>query len=104
MATSTVNVTPALSTRKFPHPYRFSILPLEIRKRHGAITGIRDAEHMIGHYTEEIEILTARGPHEDKDFEEDRLDSLNIFRNTIASHQRKLAEHRKMLATLPPEK
>jgi hypothetical protein len=72
-------------------------------KRNGAISGIRDSEHAIGYYTENIAELNAGGPYEAKDWEDDRLDSLNIFRNTVAFHQRKVAEHKKVLASLPPE-
>jgi hypothetical protein len=100
MATLTVNV---LSVRKFPHPYPFKTPSFEQAKRNGATFGIRKSEHAIGHFTKEMAELNARGPYEDKEWEQDRLDRLNIFRTRIVSHQCKLAEHRKVLASLPPE-
>ena len=90
-------------SRKFPHHHRFGFnLSPERRKYNGAMNGIKSSVHTIGYYTEEIAERIARGPlDEDKELEDDRLDDLKIFNNTIASHHRKMAEHHEMLASIP---
>jgi hypothetical protein len=94
---------PTPKPRKFPRPYRLNIPSLEQAKRNGATRGIRDSEHMIGYYTEEIAELVAKGPLEDEGFEEDRLDSLGLFKNTLEFKQKQLAKHQTVLASLPAE-
>jgi hypothetical protein len=88
--------------RRFPSPHRlvFNVSP-ERRKYNGAMNGISRSEHTIGYYTEEIAERVAHGPYEDADMEENRLDDLKLFNNTIATHHRKIAEHHTILASIP---
>ena len=89
-------------TRISSHPYRFGLnVSSERRKYNGAMNGIHRSEYMIGYFTGEIAEYDARGPQVDKQTEHERLYSLRLLRNTIASHHRKIAEHQEVLATLP---
>jgi hypothetical protein len=91
------------ANRKFPHPFiikRRNLTP-EQRQHGRALNGSRICEQQIGFYAEELAAYAAEGPHPDKGSEKDRQYSLKVCRDTIAVNQRALAEHQKVLASLP---
>jgi hypothetical protein len=96
--------TMATTTVSFPalFPSLHGRMPINQIKYIMATSGISISGLLITHFTAKISQRIAEGPFEDKVLEDDRLYDLQLFRNTIASHKRKIAKHKKMLASLPP--
>jgi hypothetical protein len=60
-------------------------------------------EHRIDYRSERLTELMAQGPFDNHEREDHRQDSIRLEINTFVFHHKKTAEHREVLAGLPPQ-